>query len=281
MSNLIKYQFSNLSLFCLFFGGCLALIPQSSPAQTPLPNLYEIPNQQTLPQLQSQDNQVLDFSTNPSNQNNNNRQVNQFGQGFDKYIVYVNSDNRGILERIKQIENTAYIREFNGVRIIQSGVFTRPDNAERRVRELESNGIIGAGILGSSNSGQLFDYNSSEVPNNNYTNSYNYNNNNQYTYNNQVNNAPNIINNFNANSSFTQRQPNYYYVVIPTSRNNLDSIGQQIQQKIGRNANVYKRYKPRGSHIAVGAFQDRSDAEQWNNYLKSLGYGNARVYYGQ
>ncbi|TAE60556.1 MAG: hypothetical protein EAZ76_01495 [Nostocales cyanobacterium] len=276
MSNLIKKQLANLSLCPLFFGGYLVFTPQSSQAQTALPNLYQIPNQQILPQLQPQGNQIVDFYTNnPINQNNRTTQANQFAPGFDKYIVYVNSDDRGILQRIKQIETSAYIREVNGVKFIQSGVFTRPDNAERRVRELASNGIMGAGILGSSNSGQLFDYNSTTVPNNNN------NDNNKYSYNNSINSTPNIINNFSSNHSFTQSQTKYYYVVIPTSRNNLDFLGQEIQQKIGGNANVYKRYQPRGTHIAVGAFQERSDAEQWNDYLKSLGYGNARVYYGQ
>ncbi|NES99183.1 MAG: hypothetical protein F6K62_00515 [Sphaerospermopsis sp. SIO1G2] len=270
-------------------------MPKSIQAQTFLPNLYQSPNQQTSPQIQTQQTQIIDFDTNnPIYQTNPNTQINQSRQVFDKYIVYVNSGDREVLQRIQQIENTAYIREINGVRIIQSGVFTRPDNAQRRVRELESSGILNVGILGSA-SGQLVNYSPQTISNSsntNFNNSFNnssnnnFNNNSNNNFNNNFNNnsmntSPNVINNLTANPTFRQPQPNYYYVVIPINRDNLDFLQQEIQQKIGSNANVYTRYQPRGTHIAVGAFQQRSDAEQWNDYLKSLGYGNARVYYGQ
>ncbi|WP_353932478.1 hypothetical protein WJM97_07800 [Okeanomitos corallinicola TIOX110] len=268
MPNLIKQRISNLPILSLFLGGCLVLIPHSSQAQQTLPNLYQIdPYQQTLQQLQPQPTQIVDFDTNNQiYQTNPTTQINQNQQNFDKYIVYIDSDNRGLLQRVKQIESTAYIREVNGKKIIQSGVFTRPDNAQRRVKELELNGITGAGIFGSSNSGQMSYYSDRVMPDYNYF----YKNPNSSSFNSN-NPSPNIV----------QKQANYYYVVIPTSLNNLNFLGQEIQQKIGGNANVFPRNQPRGTHIAVGAFRERSDAEQWNDYLKSLGYGNARVYYGK
>ena len=163
----------------------------------------------------------------------------QYNQNFDRYFVYVDSSNLQILQQVRQIEPNAYIRNYNGRKVIQSGVFNAQFNAQQRVKELEFNNIAGARIVNSEN----------------------------------IELTPN----------YQQEKRDSYYVVIPSNVNNLRSLGTAIRQKISINinVNVFMRTQPLGAHIAVGPFSDRLEAEQWNSYLKNLGYGNARVYYGK
>jgi hypothetical protein len=183
----------------------------------------------------------------------------QNNQDFDRYFVYVDSDNSQMLQRVRQIESNAYIRNYNGRNVIQSGVFNGQSNAQRRVRELEFNGISGARIVNSANV-EVTSYNSPQpvIPHDTPV----------YNTQNRANNNP-------------QEKRNYYYVVIPSKANSLRSFGTGIRQKISININVFMRTKPLGPHIAVGPFGDRLEAEQWNIYLQGSGYNNARVYYGK
>ena len=279
MLSLKTVQLTSAPLISLFISGCLVIIPEHRPVQAQIVNRKLILAQTGLPQLQPQTNQIVEFNQNNQNYPNiPSTQISQSGETRGRYIVYVNSDNNDILQRVRQVESTAYIRQLNGSRIIQSGVFTKPENAQRRVRQLEVYGITNTGILDFSNPGSRTTeiYNpGTEFATGNYYNEVQYNNN-QNNPNINYNNNPNIY-----NISAVNQRSRYYYVVIPTSSDNLQSLGQELQQRIGGNANIYLRTQPRGTHIAVGAFEDRSQAVQWNNFLKSLGYGNARVYYGQ
>jgi hypothetical protein len=241
-------RFSSLPIVSLLVSGMLvweyhpvqAKILKDSLISTPvtLPYIHKIPiNQQPLGQLQK-----LNFHPSPV------RKYSQYNQNFERYFVYVDSSNPQILQRVRQVENSAYIRNYNGRDVIQSGVFNEQYNAQRRVRELELNGISGARIVNSENL--------------------------EVTYN-AASNAQNYTNNY------KQERTNFYYVVIPGNGSNLSSFGRQIRQKVNINVNVFMRTQPLGNHIAVGPFSDRSQAEQWNSYLKNSGYDNARVYYGK
>lgn len=169
------------------------------------------------------------------------KKYSQYNQKFERYFVYIDSSNNQILYEVRQIEPDAYIRHYNGRNIIQSGVFNELYNAQLRIKELELHGIPGARIVNSANVDVTSD---------------------QRSYNNQ-------------------EKTDFYYVVIPSSANNLSSFATDIRQKVGTSINVIRRTQPIGTHIAVGPFRDRLEAEQWNGYLKDSGYGNARVYYGK
>ena len=168
---------------------------------------------------------------------------------FERYFVYIDNDDFQTLERVRQIEPSAYIRAYNGRNVIQSGVFSQQSHALKRVEELELNGINGVRIVTFSNTEE----------------------------------KPFVAANDQSRIERVQSQKNaqYYYVIIPGSYKNLPSIAEKIRQKIGESSNVFLRTKPRGVHIAVGPFAQRVEAEQWNNYLRNLGYSNGRVYYGK
>jgi hypothetical protein len=251
----------------LLLGGWLALFSYATPTQAqtdnskvllaqqevietlpPLPNLQPVPlSQQPLPQLQpTQPVEVNQYEQNFQL----SESVQQYSQNFERYFVYVEGNDTQTLQQVRRIEPSAYVRRFNGRAVIQSGVFNRSSGAQQRIRELESRGIYGARVVRSSN-GQ-------EVTSSTASTGYSTN-----------------------DGSYRRDDPNRYYVVIPAKLEDINTIASQIRQRIGQYDIVFERTKPRGPHVAVGPFPQRSDAEQWNDYLRDLGYGNARVYYGK
>ncbi len=223
MSILRVGQFTSLPILSLLVSGCWAFLCEYSPVQAQIPN------------------------------------NSQYNQNFERYFVYVDSSDYQTLQRIRQIEQNAYIRNYNGRKVIQSGVFNGQSNAQKRVGELKSNGINGAKIVNYENIELTPNYSDQPI----------------MPFDNSGYNRQNYTNNY------QQEKINSYYVVIPSNGKNLRSLGTDIRQKVSLNINVFRRNQPRGAHIAVGPFSDRNEAEQWNNYLQNSGYGNARVYYGK
>ncbi|MEA5616525.1 hypothetical protein VB711_01535 [Cronbergia sp. UHCC 0137] len=228
MPNLTTDRFTPMSVLSLVLGGWLVLMPQSS-----LATGFSLTQNRKIDNLSNHQQPV---------------KISQFNQNFESYFVYVDSNNPQLLQRVRQVEPSAYIRQYNGRNVIQSGVFTRQSNAQQRVRELELNGIFDARVVSFSNAEQI-------------------------PYHRDVNRTTRANN--------QQELTKFYFVVIPSTVRSLRSLGDRIQRKIGKNGSVFLRTQPRGAHIAVGPFIDRAEAHQWNSYLQSLGYGDARVYYGK
>jgi hypothetical protein len=170
-------------------------------------------------------------------------------QNFQRFLVYVDSNNPQTLAQVRYVEPSAYIRYYNGHNVIQSGVFSQQSLAQTQARRLESSGINNVHIVGYTNAGAK-----NEEP---------------------------ISGNNPVSPNHSQRiNPLAYYVIIPSSYRNLPDLGEQIRQRIGQSSIVYLRTQPRGAHVAIGPFSQKLEAEQWNSYLQKAGYHNARVYYG-
>ncbi|WP_445630833.1 hypothetical protein [Nostoc sp. DSM 114167] len=291
-----------IRLLFLLVGGWLVLIPDSTPAQAQISNSNVLLAQETgeilppppipfgqQPSPQLQPSQAQDFNQSevnfqptqtvqdtqfeqnfqpsqplPNNQFEQNfqpsqpPQFSQYNQNFERYLVYVDGSDFQTLQAIRQIEPSAYIRQFQGRTVIQSGVFNRVGNAQQRVNELQSRGIYNARIISFGNGQEI------NADNGNY-------------------NYRDDRNNINAN-----RRVSRYYVAIPTTSEQLRAIAAQVRQnlgvftqELGRSGGVLERTQPRGPHVAVGPFQNRFQAEEWNRYMRRIGYGNARVYYGK
>lgn len=73
---------------------------------------------------------------------------------------------------------------------------------------------------------------------------------------------------------------NFYYVVIPSRKADLPRIADQVTRLGVTTDAVRPREGPRGSHIAVGPFNERSQAERWNSYLRANNL-DARLYFGR
>ncbi|MHC5594964.1 MAG: hypothetical protein ACYTXC_03175 [Nostoc sp.] len=285
-----------IRLLSLLVGGWLVLITESTPAQAQIPKNNVLLAQQAgeilppspiipfgqQPSQPLQDNQLeqnfqpsqplqdnqLEQNFQPSQPLQNNQleqnfqpsqppQFSQYNQNFERYLVYVDGSDFQTLQQIRRIEPSAYIRQYQGRNIIQSGVFNRVSNAQQRVSELQSRGIYNARIISFANGQEIDTGNSRGL----------------------VGDRNNII---------ATRSVSRYYVAIPTSSQQLPAIAAQIRQNIaqfsqglGRSGGVLERTQPRGPHVAVGPFPDRFQAEEWNKYLRDLGYRNARVYYGK
>jgi hypothetical protein len=222
-------------MLSLLVGGYWAFMFDYTPVQAQIPKNSQLLAQGTQQQVQP-------------------GELNQYNRNFERYFVYVDSSDFQVLQQVQQVESNAYIRNYNGRNVIQSGVFHQQSNAEIRVRELELNGVLGAKIVNSANI---------EIKPNNSGQ--------QTAYDNNQNNPNN----------YQQEARKSYYIVIPSHPNNLRSFGTEIRQKISANINVFMRTQPRGAHIAIGPFSDKSEAEIWNSYFQNSGYGNARVYYGK
>ena len=72
----------------------------------------------------------------------------------------------------------------------------------------------------------------------------------------------------------------FYFVVIPAKQDKLAKIQQQVEQlKMGMAVKVSQKEQPR-SHVRLGPFINKAQAENWKRYLKASGLRKARVYYG-
>jgi len=184
----------------------------------------------------------------------------------DRYVVYVESDSQYVLQQVRRVDSNAYIRPLGGRTVIQSGVFSESYYAAERIRDLELNGVSGIRVMIVSPPGQISSSVSTTTSNLGYDSG-----------------TANYSDN-STNIDLTKQAQYYgesYYVIVPTSSENLRTIWQEVQHKVQGRVSVLMRTEPRGLHVAIGRFKDRYQAEQWSNYLKRLGYGNARVYYGR
>lgn len=72
-----------------------------------------------------------------------------------------------------------------------------------------------------------------------------------------------------------------YYVVIPGDRDQLEAIAFRVNQLGSLGAPVRQSLGPRGSHVSVGPWAERSVAERLSQQLRQGGLGDARVYFGR
>jgi hypothetical protein len=220
-----------------FLSGCFTLV-SITPTQAKTPN-----SSQKLAQTQYAQSE-FDFNS-------------QFNQNSESYLVIVDNTDANLLQQVQIVEPTAFAGEFLGRSVIQAGVFTRLDNAQERIRQLQAYGV----------GSRIYSRNTGREIANSFDGNFS---------------APGTISDPIARNNSTREKTKYYYVAIPDKPDKLFQIENQIKQSAGGNTvGVIVRNAPRGPHVAVGPFAGRLQAEQWNYYIRSLGLNNARVYYGK
>ena len=165
---------------------------------------------------------------------------------YGSYFVIVDNVYSGYLQQVRSVASDAFIPPQRPS-VIQVGSFNRLENAQQMAQELQRRGFNPR--IESQNSGV-------QTPND-------------------------VQNPYFDNPSNAQKKRNYY-VVIPQRRKKISQTESKIRHSLGGNiVGVAARKSPRGHHVAVGPFRNRSVAEQWKYYLRSLGLNNGRVYYGK
>ena len=231
--NLIRPSLAAYSLL----GACLSLVSMT-PTQAKTPT-----SSQKIAQIQYAQSE-FDFNS-------------QYNPNSESYLVIVDNTDSNLLQQVQIVEPTAFAGDFLGRSVIQAGVFSRLNNAQQRITELQAYGI-GSRIYSRSTGREIA---------NSYGGDFS---------------APGRASDTVARNNRRSQRSKYYYVAIPDEADKLFQIENQIRQSAGGNSvGVAVRNAPRGPHVAVGPFTGRLQAEQWNYYIRSLGLNNARVYYGK
>ena len=158
------------------------------------------------------------------------------------YRVDVDGSSELLLTQVRRVAPGAFYRPQDGV--IQAGLFSDPVNAQRRVQELEFQGIRSRVVSVDTTTTALNPSFQTPIP------------------------------------SDVDRQLNNrgYFVAIPSNTGELPAIANQVRLSGVESFLIQQRLSPRGPHIAVGPFERRSDAERWNNQFRSQGM-DARLYF--
>lgn len=159
------------------------------------------------------------------------------------YRVEVDGTSDLLLSQVKSIDPQAFIRPKDGV--IQAGIFADSANAQVRVQQLEGQGVY-ARIVTTDVASSIPSTPTLSAQNPNPQNS-------------------------------AQRS---YFVVIPGQESKLWDIAARVRQSGLQGYAITQKDSPRGSHVAVGPFNNNSEASRWNTYLRSMGL-DSRVYYGK
>lgn len=216
-------------------------------------------------------------------------QVNDAGIPDQLYLVYVNGDSPLLLEQVRQVEPNALLQEYNGRRVILVGLFEQATDAEQKAIELSNQGIgaevepvssVAFAPADAAPSPSSSDFSTmpslppadltpvatqarelefEQIPSLNDP------------YSSAASQGSGIQN-------AAEIPDNAYYLVIPGDRDDLTQLREQVILLGAQQNAVLERERPRGPHVLVGPFVDRSAASRWNRFLRDFGM-NSRVYY--
>ncbi len=234
-----------------------------------------------------------------------------------QYAVIINGDSGLMLDQVRSIEPGAFVQNYQGRRMIQAGVFGDVSTAQQQVAALASRGIgaqvvtlpggrMASGGMGSSQTAALPTPASFPAPTLPQMAP-------QVTA--PMLPPPDLLPTTPVPREVEFGQPTApepfaspapalsptgdplppssapdesrgsrsFYVVIPGSSDDLTAISNQVM-RLGDGFGIAQMVQtadaPRGPHVRVGPFVDRSAANRWTRYFRDFGL-NARTLYGR
>jgi hypothetical protein len=229
----------------------------------------------------------------------------------EQYLVLVGGTSDLLLNQVRQIEPGAFINYVNGESVIQAGRFSDYSNAQVRAEELSLLGVeaqiqaanaVGAPIEVSPALAYDIPYNpplptsSSSMeaipplPSSTVAatpSSIEFGETPPYATISPptaaVTTTPTVIStpppSVGVAPVFTEADLSGYLVVIPGSPDRLPEIVSQVISLGVPSSLVRTRTSPRGPHVAIGPYSDRSLAQDWTNFLNNSGVSGARVFF--
>lgn len=171
------------------------------------------------------------------------------------YRVEVDGSTPQLLSLVRRIEPNAFVRQ--GGCAIQVGLFSEPDNVLQVVRDLQARGIQAQVVL--LNEAALSSVLSTPGSSSSWD-------------------RPQGDYRFASGGGGSQPQGQGYFVIIPSSQEELPKLAQAVIQSGIAAESVQQRVSANGPHVAVGPFSDRVQARHWTGHLRLMGW-DARIYY--
>jgi hypothetical protein len=222
-----------------------------------------------------------------------------------RYLVLVNGDSSMLLSQVQRVEPGASVQEYSGRRFIQAGVFSDSARAQQQVASLSSLGV-GAEVVTIAGTASASPGTAGPGTASSAAQSYTAQGVGSGTTGGQTlpppeplptTTVPREVNFGQPSSSDQPSSPapssaeprsgsqamagHSYYVVIPGRSSDLPAISSQVSrlaEGMGATEAIQSGTSPRGPHVRVGPFADRSTANRWTRYLRDFGM-DARIYY--
>lgn len=166
------------------------------------------------------------------------------------YRVVLNSDRADWLAIAKQVQPQAFLTTIGGNRVIQMGAFTTEASARKAAAQYAAKGLpasiqgIGGTISPASPSVSLGAGRSSQPI-----------------------------------GSVITTVDKGYYVVIPVSSETANQVRAKLAQLKVPSRYLFLRQEPLGLHWAIGVYPNRQAAEKMDQYLRSQGGLDSRVFF--
>ncbi|MBF2028730.1 MAG: hypothetical protein IGS48_18535 [Oscillatoriales cyanobacterium C42_A2020_001] len=157
------------------------------------------------------------------------------------YQVIVNGDSPYLLQQIQLSDQAAYVREYQGRRVIQAGEFQTEGDAQNRVMALAQQGVAAQVVSANASFGQGTGMNSLGA-------------------------TPSIA------------KVSHYQVVVPTRPEMFATLANKMVGMGVRPDAIQAKRAPLGPHLAIGPFLDQKEAESVSQYLRTGGM-DARVFF--
>jgi len=189
-----------------------------------------------------------------------------------RYLVYTETISPEVLAQVRTLDTDAGYGELDGTRVIQAGLFVDQRDADRRLAQLAEIGIqaeiLQVQVYPSDSESPETSELSAEMP--------------SEIASEMSAESPSEMPSESLSESGTVAplalQADAYYVIVPGEPSELATMMVNLSSLI-EYGSIILRNHALGTHLAIGPFSQRADAQQLEDLLRDRHVYNARVYY--